>query len=229
MTSSRDSRREAARARDAAASRNRWLLIALAGAVIVVAAIAAIVLGGSGDGGSSARPSDQPSASVAPGSAPVVSGAGLPDYAGPLDDAAVGLTIPTVTSTAADGTAVDIALDGSPKALLFLAHWCPHCQAEVPVIQDWVDAGGWPADVELISVSTAIDASAPNYPPDDWLAREGWTAPVITDPTGAVATAYGLTGFPYFVFVNADGTVAGRATGELPIEDLETILAGLER
>ena len=63
------------------------------------------------------------------------------------------------------------------------------------------------------------EAGPPNAP----------AAPVITDPTGVVATAYGLTSFPYFVFVNADGTVAGRATGELPVEDLETILASLER
>ena len=62
-----------------------------------------------------------------------------------------------------------------------------------------------------------------------WLAREGWTAPVITDPDGSVASAYGLTAFPFFVFVNADGTVAARATGELPMPELQASLAALER
>jgi hypothetical protein len=113
--------------------------------------------------------------------------------------------------------------------LLFLAHWCPHCQREVPLVQGWVDGGGLPADVELVSVSTAIDPNAPNYPPDDWLQREGWTAPVITDSTGSVADAYGLSAFPFWVFVNADGTVAGRLTGELTTDQLDQIVASLER
>ena len=113
--------------------------------------------------------------------------------------------------------------------LLFLAHWCPHCQAEVPLVQDWVDGGNLPADVELISISTSIDPNRPNYPPDEWLRTEGWTAPVITDESGAVADAYGLSAFPYWVFVNADGTVAGRLTGELTTDQLDQIVASLER
>ena len=232
MTSrSRESRRAAARSADAAASRNRWLLIGGAVLVVIAAAIVALVLtSGSGDGGSSVRPSTSPgTGSAAPGDLPAVEGGSLPDFASPTNDPAVGLTIPTVAATGADGTPIDIALDGSPKALLFVAHWCPHCQAEVPRIQDLVDAGEWPDDVELITVSTSIDPRAPNYPPDAWLAREGWTAPVITDPDGSVASAYGLTAFPFFVFVNADGTVAARATGELPMPELQASLAALER
>ena len=134
----------------------------------------------------------------------------------------------TIRATnAKDGTA--ITADGTAKLLLFLAHWCPHCQAEVPVVQDWVDAGSLPADVELISVSTAIDPGRPNYPPDAWLDREGWTAPVIVDESGAVADAYGLSAFPFWVFVNADGTVAGRLSGELTPEQLDTVVASLAR
>jgi hypothetical protein len=86
-----------------------------------------------------------------------------------------------------------------------------------------------PADVDLISISTAIDPGRPNFPPEDWLAREGWTPPVITDATGAVADAYGLAAFPYWVFVHGDGTVAARAAGELTLDALETAISGLER
>ena len=49
------------------------------------------------------------------------------------------------------------------------------------------------------------------------------TAPVLVDSAGTVADAFALPAFPYFVFVNADGTVAGRLTGEVPIEDLDAI------
>lgn len=225
---SRDSRRAAARAQQGA-GRPGWLLPAIGGVVVVVAALIAIALSG-GDGGSSARPSDLPVAtSGASGSAiiagdPVVGGSLLPVFADPSADTAVGLTIPTVT--AAGGS---IALDGRAKILVFLAHWCSHCQAEVPVVQDWLDAGGLPEDVDAISVSTSIDPNRPNYPPEDWLAREGWTPPVIVDPMGAVADAYGLSAFPYFVFVHADGTVGARTTGEMSIADIEAIVDGLKR
>lgn len=225
---SRDSRREAARAMQRP-GRPTWLIPVLGGALVVVAALIAIALSG-GTGGSSARPSDGPGASggasgsSVPAGDPVVAGASLPVYGDPSSDAAVGQTIPTVT--AAGGS---ITLDGRAKILVFLAHWCSHCQAEVPVVQAWLDAGGLPEDVDLISVSTSIDPNRPNYPPEDWLAREGWTPPVIVDPGSAVSDAFGLSAFPYFVFVHADGTVGARATGEMSIADIEAIVDGLRR
>ncbi len=223
--SSRESRREAARARERAASRQRWLIPAVVVGIVVVAAIAALVLtSGTGGGGSSDRPSDLPSASVPAAGAPVISGTPLPLFQNPAADPAVGQTIPTVTAPGGS-----IELDGQAKVLMFIAHWCPHCQAAVPLVQSWVDAGGLPPDVELISVSTSIDPSRPNYPPDAWLEREGWTAPVIVDETGSVGDAYGLPAFPYWVFVNADGTVAGRLTGELTTDQLEQIISSLQQ
>jgi thiol-disulfide isomerase/thioredoxin len=222
---SRDSRRGAARARERSAASRRWLLPAIGVAVIAVAAIGALWLSsGSSGGGSSNRPSDVPAGSAPADQAPVVSGNPLPLFSSPSGDPAVGQTIPTVSSPTAS-----IQANGKAKILLFLAHWCPHCQAEVPVVQDWIDGGNLPGDVDLISVSSSIDPSRPNYPPNEWLEREGWTSPVIVDESGAVADAYGLSAFPYWVFVNADGTVAGRLTGELPPSELDRIVAGLQR
>jgi cytochrome c biogenesis protein CcmG/thiol:disulfide interchange protein DsbE len=221
---SRESRRGAARARESSTGQ-RWLLPAIGVAVIAVAAIAAFWLSsGSSGGGSSDRPSDVPSASGPAEQAPVVSGTSLPVFSSASGDVAVGQTVPTVTSPTAS-----IQLNGKAKILLFLAHWCPHCQAEVPVVQDWIDSGNLPGDIDLISVSSSIDPNRPNYPPNEWLEREGWTAPVIVDESGTVADAYGLSAFPYWVFVNADGTVAGRLTGELAASDLDRIVDGLQR
>jgi len=229
MTSnSRRSKRAAARAADRSSGRSRWLWPLVGGGVLVVAAIVAIALSSGQDtGGSSARPSTSPATSVAAGAGPVVTGAALPVFAAPDGDPAIGQAIPTVEGASFDGAPVAIEADGRPKALLFLANWCSHCQAEVPVVQDWIDGGGAPTDVDLISVVTAIDATLPNYPPDAWLAREGWTVPAIVDPAGTVADAYGLSAFPFWVFVDGNGQVAGRRTGELSISDLESIIAGL--
>jgi hypothetical protein len=97
----------------------------------------------------------------------------------------------------------------------------------VPLLQAWVGTGGVPAGLDLISVATSIDPTRPNYPPDAWLAREGWTVPVIVDPTNAVARAYGLRFFPYWVYVGPDGKVRGRMIGELSVADLEARLRAL--
>lgn len=88
-----------------------------------------------------------------------------------------------------------------------------------------IDAKGMPAGVEMISVVTAIDPNRPNYPPEVWLARERWQAPVIVDADNRIATLYGLTAFPYWVAVGADGTVTQRLTGELTPEQLDALVA----
>ena len=66
---------------------------------------------------------------------PTVTGDPLPVYAAGQEDVSVGLTAPTVEGADWEGNPVTIEPDGTPKILVFLAHWCPHCQAEVPVIQ----------------------------------------------------------------------------------------------
>jgi thiol-disulfide isomerase/thioredoxin len=139
----------------------------------------------------------------------------------PATDAAVGQAAPTLRGVSFDGTPVSVLGTGRPTVVLFLAHWCPHCQAEVPQLQEWRDGGQLPADVDWASVSTGVRSNLDNYPPSAWLADEGWTVPTLADSEdGTAAVAYGLTNFPYFVAVRADGTVAARATGELGLEQV---------
>lgn len=224
--SSRKSRRDAARQRERAASRPGWLIPILAVAAVVLVAGAAIALSGTAPT-EGALPSAVASAPGAAGDAPVITGQSLVRFDPATADAAVGQVAPTVAGTSFDGSRVTLGGSGRPAIVVFLAHWCSHCQAEVPLVQAWINSGGLPDGVDLVSVSTSTDPAAPNYPPETWLAREGWTAPVIVDPTESIATAFGLSAFPYFVYVRADGTVAGRITGEVPITDLQTVADGL--
>jgi thiol-disulfide isomerase/thioredoxin len=167
-----------------------------------------------------------PAGTSAPSGAPSpAANATLPPFEATANDPAVGRPIPEVDGKSFDGTPVSIKADGRPKLIVFLAHWCPHCQREVPVVQSWLDAKGMPAGVELVSVVTAIDPNRPNYPPDAWLAREHWQVPVIVDANGQIASNYGLTAFPYWVAVNANGSVAERLTGELTPEQLDALVA----
>jgi hypothetical protein len=93
----------------------------------------------------------------------------------------------------------------------------------VPVVQRWVDDGGLPAEVDLVTVSTGVDPRRPNYPPADWLRSEGWTAPVLVDGDDAAAMAAGLTAYPFFVGVDGEGAVVARTSGELSTDELSAI------
>ena len=113
--------------------------------------------------------------------------------------------------------------DGRPKVIVFLAHWCPHCQAEVPQIQAWLNQTGGSPDVDLYGVATSINRTRPNWPPSDWLEREGWTPPTIMDLNNRVSTAYGLSAFPYWVAVNAEGKVVYRVAASIGVDGLLTL------
>jgi cytochrome c biogenesis protein CcmG, thiol:disulfide interchange protein DsbE len=207
-------------------SASRWLL-PVAGLVIAGVAILAVVLSQSGSGGAGASggASSTP-ISVAP---PVISGEPLPPFTQTQGDPAAGRVAPTVVGQDYAGHTVTIAPTGEPMLVIFAAHWCPHCQREVPLIQQWIDAGGAPKDIQLRSVSTAITPTAPNYPPEAWFESVGWTVPLIVDPTNTVQSAFGLTSFPFFVLIDGKGNVIERFTGEIAISDLEAKLAAVPR
>lgn len=237
----RRARRRAARedARGTGGARStasRWLLPGVVVAAVVIAGVLAILLPGSNTpttgGSSSVAPSASSGATpAASGSAaarePTIAGEALPQFRGADGDAAVGTPAPTDEGSDFTGKSVSIAADGRPKVIVFIAHWCPHCQAAVPLLQTWVSAGGVPDGVDLVSVATGIDPGRPNYPPESWLQREGWTVPVIADPSNTVAQAYGLPGYPFWVFVGADGKVVARTVGEVTIPDLESTIGRL--
>lgn len=143
------------------------------------------------------------------------------------DDPEIGNQAPALSGFGFDGSPVEVTPgDGRPTLVVFLAHWCPHCNREVPRLVEWNDAGEVPADLRIVGVSTGADDAAPNWPPSEWIADENWPWPVMADTEDQVAAAaYGLPGYPYFVLIGADGTVLDRQSGEVPIDTLEDVLA----
>jgi cytochrome c biogenesis protein CcmG/thiol:disulfide interchange protein DsbE len=137
-------------------------------------------------------------------------------------DTASGSPAPTLEGTDLAGEPLTIPAEG-PKVVVFLAHWCPHCQAEVPLLVDWIDSGEVPDGVEVYGVATNNDPAADNYPADEWLAREGWEQPtLLDDEANTFATDYGVQGFPYIAFVDADGTIVSTTSGEQPISEIQS-------
>jgi thiol-disulfide isomerase/thioredoxin len=132
---------------------------------------------------------------------------------------------PVVKGAAFDGSAVTLANDGRAKLIMFVAHWCPHCRAEVPKVTEWIRSGDVTEAVDLYAVSTSVNPNAVNYPPSAWLAKEGWPVTTMADNSqGSVASAFGVTGFPYFVAVAPDGRIVGRDSGELPTTKIQSLL-----
>ena len=100
--------------------------------------------------------------------------------------------------------------------LVFLAHWCPHCNREVPELLAWEAAAEVPEGLQVIAVTTAVDPKRDFYPPSEWIAEKQWDWPVLADSQdNTAAAAMGVTGFPFSVLIGADGTVLGRISGEL--------------
>lgn len=207
-------------------SRTGLIVIGVVVALVLVAGVVALVVTSEG-GQDTASDAVQEQGSVE------VNGDPLPQYpsegglaADPATDPAVGTTPPTLTGEGFDGEPVTIEPGGgTPMVVVFAAHWCPHCQAEIPIIQDWIDEGNLPEDVQVNMVSTGVQADQNNYPPSEWLAQEGWSEQVLLDnPDQSAAQAYGLSGYPYMVFVDGDGEVVQRASGELPIDQFGSLV-----
>jgi thiol-disulfide isomerase/thioredoxin len=103
---------------------------------------------------------------------------------------------------------------------VFLAHWCPHCQAEMPRLVALAKAGKL-AGIDVTGVATGTNPGYPNYPPSAWLKNAGWPFPVLADSTtDAAARAFGVTGYPSFVLIDGTGKVVGRAAGEVSDDDI---------
>jgi thiol-disulfide isomerase/thioredoxin len=202
--------------------RNRTLLWGGLAAVVVIAIIVAVV---AGSGGDDANATKWETAAV------TVKGTPLPKYDSEVSpDPAVGETPPTLTGKSIyTGDPITIAPNGKPQMVVFVAHWCPHCQAEVPRLVSLAKQGVFDG-VDVTAVATATSDQAPNYPPSAWLKGEDWPFPVMADsPRATAADAYGLSAYPYFVMIGADGKVAGRGTGELAPADIKANIAALKR
>ncbi len=213
-------------------SNTLWIWIGLGVLVVAIALVAGFV-GRSSDSGSNSGGSASasggtvvPNGSLEYGSLDVT-GTKLPDSPDPgATDTAIGQAIPTIAGQTFDESKITISPEGGkPQVILVVAHWCPHCQAEVPRIQDWLDTNGMPDDVKLTAIATANTDQRTNFPAGPWLRKEKWTVPTLLDDKNSDAgAALGVTGFPGFIVVGADGKVVYRTSGEITMAQWEQLL-----
>jgi thiol-disulfide isomerase/thioredoxin len=211
------------------------LVVAVVLVVVAIAAIVAVVAARGdepdatdGDAGATSPLPDEMVGELRP---VVVEGSVLPPLGDPNNDPAVGLTAPVLVGESFDGSAVTTASEGGPVMVVVLAHWCPHCNNEIPRLLELDEAGRLPGDLKIVGLSTGVVADRPNFPPSEWIVETGWPWPVIADDVDfGGAEAFGVSAFPFVTVVDADGTVRARWSGESEPDDfmakLDAALAG---
>jgi cytochrome c biogenesis protein CcmG/thiol:disulfide interchange protein DsbE len=135
--------------------------------------------------------------------------------------AQVGQPAPAVALPDLGGRELTLAaLRGRAVALNFWATWCPPCKEELPALAEaWRGARG--SCVEFVGVteeSSREDAAAE-------VARHAVPYPVVLDPDGAVARAYGVTGLPRTYVIDAEGVVRKVFSGRVTRAQIEKAMA----
>lgn len=191
--------------------------------LVIVAVVAALVFGLGGSGSSS---DDDSGGGLGSGEAqPVkVVGTALAPRSESGGDTEIGKKAPTLEGFGFDGTPITIepGKDGKPIMIAFLAHWCSHCNYQLPQLVEWVGNGDLPDDLQLYAVATSLKEDGDHYPPSKWFRDNDWSKPVMADSTQfEAARAYGLDGLPFMVVIAPDGTLAARFSGETPAADVD--------
>lgn len=204
-------KRKSAKAPPKPAKRN-WAFPAIIGAVVLVGVVIVVV--------ASMGKSDSTSSDV------VLAGGGPGDAATVLTaEGSAERDQPAPSISGQDmytGRQVSLAeMKGKPTLVTAWAHWCPHCQKELPIIQQLSkeEAGNF----NFLTVSTSAGsqpASAQYATPATLMQTQGITMPSLRDDGTKGAQALGVEGFPTLLMIDADGKVVGKASGELPKDQL---------
>ena len=132
-------RKAAAKAAKDSNGSKLWMWVTL-GVVVVAGIIGTVVVLSSGDddGDDGDATEETTSGSTFPDSQPVtITGDDLPAFEGPYgsqqEDPAFATAAPVLEGKNFQGDAVTVdGTQNGPTMVVFLAHWCPHCNAEVP-------------------------------------------------------------------------------------------------
>lgn len=112
-------------------------------------------------------------------------------------------------------------MQGKPTLLTVWAHWCPHCQKELPIIQQLSQEQAGNFNFLTVSTSAGSQPAAGQYAtPATLMKTQGITMPSLRDDGTKAMQALGAEGFPTLLMIDADGNAVGKASGEMPKDQL---------
>ena len=100
-------------------------------------------------------------------------------------------------------------LRGRAVLINFWASWCEPCRAEMPSLQRLAEQHA--GDVVVL----AVNFKEPTASVQRFVHNTGLTLPVLQDPQGSIARAFGVRIFPSTVLIGRDGRVHSVVRGEL--------------
>ncbi len=105
---------------------------------------------------------------------------------------------------------------GKPVVINFWATWCPHCQAERPMIQQISEE--WQGK-DLVLLTVDIIGSQPTETPAnlaDFMQKNSYTFPVLLDINREVTKSYGIKFTPTYFLIDREGIIREIRTGPYP-------------
>ncbi len=133
---------------------------------------------------------------------------------------AVGKPVPPIQQAAIEGGTVSLrALRGRWAVVNFFATWCQPCQQEYPQLVRF--AAGHQA-VQIIGV-VYEDRSADAV---RFHRSEGGTWPIVSDPSGDIASRYLVSALPQSFVVDPRGNLAAHIFGGVTVDKLDRAIGG---
>ena len=137
---------------------------------------------------------------------------------------AKGEPVPTFQADTLVGGRVTVPGDfrGKVVAVRFWANWCPYCRKEMAELQPvYVRLRG--RGLEILAVNVAQDRDTARR----FAEPLGIRYPILLDPDGATARAYGVQALPQTLLLDRQGIVRGKIVGEATAEVFEGQVRGL--
>jgi len=97
--------------------------------------------------------------------------------------------------------------------LNFWATWCPPCRAELPDLVRFSSETG-PKNIQVWSVNMTSTESS-RQAVREFARSNNMEFPVLVDPEGSIAHAYGVTALPTTFIIAADGTILAKQVGAM--------------
>jgi thiol-disulfide isomerase/thioredoxin len=119
-----------------------------------------------------------------------------------------GTKLPAWQALDFDGKSTSVPLTGKPTVVNFWATWCVPCRTEMPLLQQMADFYSDKLVLQAVNFKERAVAVQRH------VRNSNWTVPVLLDPMGAGAQAWGVKVFPTTIGFDAQGVARWRLVGE---------------